>query len=330
MPRCLLVMPQDFYSFARTIAAGLEALGYTVTPANDEYPANALGKIMGKLDLAPIRWSTRRAFKARFLAGPRWDLVVICKGRGIGAELAGDLKRHADRVVGYHFDALAYDPATARWTGAVDRVATFDYRDAAAHGWPVVELFSSLPAPDPLPPLRYRVSAIVRNHSQRLAYIDRVIGALGADNSFIFVYEKSRVGFWRKAVLAPRLYWKWRDRISFTPLPYADYVGVLAASAFTIDFAHPKQTGVTIRCFEALAVGARIITNNPATLASPCFGPDNAVVFSMAGGAAELRAAVAALDGAARPPQARRTPQQFVAEIVGAPPQSIAGRPIAG
>ncbi|MBC7506324.1 MAG: hypothetical protein H7267_11465 [Sandarakinorhabdus sp.] len=317
MPRCLLVMPQSFYGFAATIANGLEALGYTVTRANDEYPANIFGKIMGKLDLPPVRWLTRRAFRARFLGGPRWDLVVICKGRGIGAALAGDLKHHADRVVGYHFDALAYDPATARWGAAADRVTTFDYRDAAVHGWPVVELFSSLPAPEPLPPLRYKVSAIVRNHSQRLAYVDSIVSALGDADNFVFIYEKSRIAFWGKALLAPRLYWKWRHRIGFTPLPYADYVNVLAASAFTLDYAHPKQTGVTIRCFEALAVGARIITNNPQTLNSPYFGEHNTVVFGHTGDPAALTHAIAGFGGAARPLQARRTPQTFLAEVVG-------------
>ena len=319
MKRCLLVMPQDFYAFAKTIAQALEGLGYAVTRANDEYPANMIGKIMGKLDLPLVRWSTRRVIRQRFLSGPRWDLVVICKGRGVGAALAGDFRKHADRVVGYHFDALAYDPATLRWCAHVDRVTTFDYRDAAAHNWPVVELFSSLPAPDPLPPLHYKVSAVVRNHSQRLAYIDRVLTKLGTAETFVFLYEKSRLGFWRKAVLAPRLYWKWRKCISYVPLPYADYVRVLATSAFTIDYAHPKQSGVTIRCFEALATGARIITNNPSTFVSVYFGPDNAVNFMMDGSAEDLRAMVTAFDGVGRPRQARRTPQQFVADIVGEP-----------
>lgn len=316
-------MPQSFYGFAATIAGSLEALGYTVTAANDEYPANTIGKIMGKLDLAPIRWLTRRAFHQRFLAGPRWDLVVICKGRGIGPALVDDLKRHADRVVGYHFDALAYDQATARWVAGVDRVTSFDYRDAAAHDWPVVELFSSLPAPDPLPPQRYRYSAIVRNHSQRLAYVDRIVSALGSTDSFVFVYEKSRFGFWRKAILSPQLYWKWRDRISFSPLPYADYVGVLAASKFTLDYAHPKQTGVTIRCFEALAVGARIITNNVWTLKSPHFGAHNAVVFALSDDAAALRQSVAEFDGAERPRPSRRTPETFISDIIGAAPAAV-------
>jgi hypothetical protein len=319
MKRCLLVMPQDFYAFAKVIAEGLETLGYAVTPANDEYPANALGKLMGKCDLALIRWLTRRAINRRFLKGARWDLVVICKGRGIGPELAGDFKRHADRVIGYHFDALSYDPATARWVESVDRVTTFDPRDAETHGWPVVELFSSLPAPDPLPPLRYKVSAIVRNHSDRIAYIDRVMTALGIEDSFIFIYEKSRFGFFRKALLSPLLYWKWRSHISFTPLSYAVYVDALAASAFTLDYAHPKQTGVTIRCFEALATGVRIITNNPSTLMSAHFGADNAIVFGMDGDSATLQRAVASVSGTKRPAQRRRTPLQFVTDIVGNP-----------
>ena len=315
-PRCLLVVARTFYAFAHTLERELEAMGYAVTVANDEYPANNIGKVMGKLDLGPLRWLTRRTFAAKFLNGPRWSLVVICKGRGIGVALARDLRRHSDRVVGYHWDAIAYDRAALRWTGDVDRVSTFDFRDAAEHGWPLVELFSALPAPDPLPPLRHAVSAILRNHSQRLAFVDRVIAALGDTGSFVFIYEKSRLAFAFRALRAPRLYWRWRHRVSFTSLPYREYITTLAASDFTIDFAHPRQSGTTIRCFEALATGAKIITNNVFTAQSPHFGKHNVIVFDDGTRPEALREAVGRLAGK-RPPVERRTPREFLTEVIG-------------
>lgn len=314
-PRCLLVIPRTFYAFARTLEQELLALGYAVTVANDEYPANRLGKAMGKLDLGLVRWLTRRAFATKFLNGPRWELTIICKGRGVGAALAQDLRRCSKRVVGYHWDAIAYDRATIRWTRDVDRVSTFDYRDAAEHGWPLVELFSTLPAPDPMPPLRYNVSAILRNHSRRLDYVDRVIGTLGDGGSFVYIFERSRLLCLARALLAPRLYWRWRHRIFFTSLPYSEYIETLATSDFTIDFAHPKQTGTTIRCFEALATGAKIITNNPFTAQSRHFGKHNVIVFNGGVDDDSLRAAVASFAGK-RPALARRTPREFLADVI--------------
>lgn len=313
---CLLVMPLPFYAFERVIRAELEAEGYAVTMANEEYPHTPLGRVMGKLDLALTRWWTRRVFARRFLNGPRWNLVIIIKGRGIGPELVADMKARADRVVGYHFDALSYDRATRRWGASVDRVTTFDYRDARQMNWPVVELFSAQPPLTPPPPIRYRLSAIQRNHSGRLAYLDKVFRDLGAEDTFVFLYEKGPLSLALNAVRNPLLYWKWRRSISFKPLAYDHYLQALASSDFTLDYAHPLQTGATMRCFEALAMGVKIITNNPHTLESALFDERNTIVHGMDADPEMLRERTAALAGK-RPAPVQRTPGEFVAEVVG-------------
>lgn len=317
---CLLIMPTSFYSFARTIGGALQELGYTVTEANEEYPENALGKLMAKLDLPIARRITREVFRKRFLANRHYDLVVIIKGRGIGPRLVADLKRHATRVVGYHFDALAYDRPTERWAQGVDRVSTFDYRDAAAKGWPVVELFSAEQPPKMLEPITIPFSAIMRNHSDRLAYLDRVARALGPPpgGMFVYIFEQDVRSLTINFLRQPLLYWRWRKHIHRTPLPYADYRRVLATSDFTIDYAHPKQTGLTMRSFEALASGTKLITNNPSIRQSPHFSDLNAVVFDRTTEPAVVREQIAARTGR-RPPARWRSATDCLLEIIGDP-----------
>lgn len=313
--RALLVMPLGFYSFAKVFAEGLRELGYAVETANDEYPANPIGRAMGKLDLAMCRWLTRRKFLKRILPGKRWDLIVIIKGRGIGPELVVDMKKHATRVVGYHFDALAYDPSTSRWGKDVDRVTTFDYRDAQERGWPLVELFSSQASPDSTPDKTIRVSAIQRNHSGRLRFLDQVLDVFGEGNSFVFLFEKDWGTFAVNALRSPYLYWKWRKHISRTALPYERYREVLAASEFTIDFAHPHQTGATMRSFEALALGTKLVTSNSWMLEGQYFGDHNTVVFDPRKPEV-LRARVDALTGII-PLIHCRSPIDVLNEIIG-------------
>ncbi len=315
--RCLLVIPRTFYSMARVLQQALEQMGYEVTHANDEYPDNVVGKILGKLDLPLARTLTRRAYHRLGYCAQNWDLVIIFKGRGIGRELIADLRKVSRRIVGYHFDALAYDRASRHWPKAgVDRVSTFDYADAHAEGWPLVELFSTLSPPDPKPAIRYDVSAILRNHSQRLAYVDEVLAAAGASRSFVAIFEKNLLTFLWNAVRSPRLYWKWRKAIRFKPLPYEDYIAVLEGSALTIDYAHPRQTGLTIRCFEARATGTRIITNNPHAARSPLFDRKAVIVHSPGGNLSALRKALADSAGYQPAPMAR-DPQQFLREVIG-------------
>ena len=315
---CLLILPRSFYSFARIIETSLVELGYQTTVANEEYPENPLGKILAKLDLPIARSITRKVITERFLEGRHYDLVLIIKGRGIGPRLMADLRRHADRIVGYHFDALSYDRATERWAEGTDRVTTFDYRDAEAKSWPLVELFSAEKPPEGDQPIEVKFSAIMRNHSNRLRYLDQVVDALDIDprDAFVFIFEQDIRSLAWNFLKQPRLYWRWRKNIHRTPLPYDDYRRVLATSDFTIDYAHPKQSGLTMRSFEALANGAKLITNNPNVRRSPHFGPGNAVVYVPGDDPAELRAAVAGL-AAVRPAPHWRSARACIKEIIG-------------
>lgn len=315
---CLLILPRSFYSFARLFGTALRELGYEVTEANEEYPENPVGKIMAKLDLDIARRITRRVVNRRFLAGRRYDLVIIIKGRGVGPRLVADLKRHADRVVGYHFDALAYDRATERWAEGIDRVSTFDYRDAEQKGWPLVELFSAEKPPASGQPIAIGYSAIMRNHSNRLRYLDRVVRALGIepDDAFVYIYEQDVRSLALNFLKHPRLYLRWRKHIYRTPLSYDEYRRVLATSDFTIDYAHPKQSGLTMRSFEALANGAKLITNNPNIRRSPHFTGAHAVVFDGGVESGELTAQIVGWTGT-RPSARWRSATDCLNEIIG-------------
>ena len=317
---CLLILPRGFYSFAQILAGGLKELGYTTTIANDEYPENLFGKIISKLGLLLSHRITRRVLVTQVLEGHRYDLILLIKGRGLDAETAGLLKAHARSVVGYHFDSFRFDRGPARWRHALPRVCTFDYRDAQEEGLALVELFSSMPLAPAAPERSYRVSAIMRNHSERLVYLDRVLRAvdgIGTGGVFIHIFEASRLTFLANFVRHPMLYLKYRKFISRKALPYDRYVDVLARSACTIDYAHPRQTGITIRCFEALSAGTRIITNNPSVKKSPLFGNDNAIVFMADTPASELRQQMQALPRT-QPAPRRRTVLDFLRELIGA------------
>ncbi len=306
--RCLLILPRSFYGFAGVLSGALEARGYVTTVANDEYPESTFGKIISKLGMSLSHRLTRRALIERVLRGHYYDLILVIKGRGLDASTAALLRQYGAVVVGYHFDAFAFDRGPLRWLSQVERVCTFDYRDAQTKGLPLVELFTSLPPLPIRPTRRYIVSVVMRNHSQRLAYVDQVLRSLDdaglQGERFIYILEANVFSFLANLVRHPLLYWKYRCHIFRQALPYADYVAAIADSEYTVDYAHPRQTGITIRCFEALSAGTRVITNNASVRRSPWFGAEHAVVVAPGETAGVLAALLAALPPG--PPQARR------------------------
>lgn len=317
---CLLIMPLHFYAFGATLARGLAALGYTTTLANDEYPQNMLGRIMSKAGASGlVRVLTRRTLSRRFLAGRHYDLVIVIKGRGLDSQAIDLLRAHSAKFVGYHFDAFRYERGPSRWIRGAQAVCTFDYRDASENGLPVVELFSSLPPAQGSDERRFDLSAIMRNHSNRLLYLDLVMRAVTPQRSFIHIFEASLLTGVVNFIRHPRLYLKYRAHISRKSLPYAEYAAVLAASRLTVDYAHPSQTGITIRCFEAISAGTRIVTNNAETLRSALFDEQSVLVLSPtadpAGFGERLRRAER-MPVTAR----RRTVEDFLRDLLSAGP----------
>lgn len=311
------MMPNSLFYYPRELCRALEGMGYRVALANDEYPQNPLGKAIGKLDLTLSRWWTRRTVNRRFLSGRQWDLVLIIKGRGVGPELIRDLRRHSRRIVGYHYDALDYDRSTRRWSNLVDRISTFDPRDADQQGWDLVELFAACEPPPGSPEKRYLFSAILRNHSNRLIYVDRIARLLPGASTFVYFYEKDLLTLVVNFLRHPLIYWKWRQHIHSTPLAYEKFVEVVAASEFTIDYAHPRQTGCTMRSAEAQALGAKLITNKPRL--GPNGGPASPGTLHCPDDfpAGRLPEQVARLTGT-YPAKVERSVERFLAEVIGA------------
>lgn len=269
--RCLLIAPLTFYSFHRTLAGGLEQRGYTVDMLNEEFPANSFGKVLGKLGLSLLRQFTLQGLKARLDGRSAYDLVLIIKGRGLGAEALTYLRTKTRRIVGYNFDSFRFNPSPLDWHYLTDRYTTFDIHDAADYGIPLVPLFSAVQMP-PVAERPYDISIIQRIHTERLAYADLLLSSLPpGTRSFIFLYESSLLTLALGLLRHPRLYARLWPHISFKPLSHEQAMAALAASRVTFDYAMPQQSGITIRCFEAQSLGVAVLTNNLAAVGSGYF-----------------------------------------------------------
>lgn len=276
---CLLIISKQFYSFEKHIREALIAKGFDVTVSNDEYPEGMIGKILGKLQIPLIFPFTYKVVTEQFLNGKKYDIALIFKGRGMSKKLLERMRESADFIVGYNWDSFKLNRAPLKWYKFADKYYTFDYRDADKFSLPIVELFSASKSVTEDKIFKYEVSAVVRNHSGRLGYIDKVLSILKPSSIFLFVYELNIFTFIINFVKSPRLYFKYRQYISFKPLKYEAYSDAIKSSEFTIDYAHYTQTGITMRCFEAINTKTKIITNNKYTKRSIYFDDSNCIIF---------------------------------------------------
>lgn len=288
MKSCLLIIQRKFYSFESQISQELQRRGYDVECANDEYPDSVLGRIIGKLQVPLIFYLTRKQFR-RLFCGRNYDLVLIFKGRGLSVSLVDELRALSPSVVGYNWDSFSVNPSARSWWHRCTRYFTFDYADAERHGIPVRELFSAAEPAEPVAARAYEVSAVFRNHSGRLRHLDEVLSILAPQRYAVSIFERDVFTFAYNVLRTPRLYWKYRASISFKSLPYDDYSRLLRDSDFVIDYANDHQTGLTMRCFEAVSSRTKLITNNARIAQSPLFAATDYVVHPLGGDPVALR-----------------------------------------
>lgn len=315
---CMLILPLSFYGFGQVLRRELEARGLDVVMENDEYPANSFGKLIGKLGmLRLLRWWTFRTFRRRYENNPEnFAFVLIVKGRGVSQGLIHFLKSISKRIVAYNFDSFCFNPSPLDWLHDVDRYCTFDPEDALKHKLPLVHLFSAIKESAASADRRYEVTVLMKNHSQRLAYTDQVLSALSDHSRFIYIFEPNLFSFAWGVFRHPLLYLKYWNDIHFSPLSYGEFVRVLRESRVTVDYAHPSQTGLTIRCFEARSVGVALVTNNPYVLSHPAFDATTVVHFPLDGDpsllAVDVQGLLDATSGCCV-----RTVEDFMSELLG-------------
>jgi hypothetical protein len=225
------------------------------------------------------------------------------------------LKSIGDRVIAYNFDSFRFNPSPLDWLGQVDRYCTFDIEDARRHGLPLVHLFTSVSETNGASDDRYDLSVLMKNHSQRLAYTDEVLSAVPERSRFIYIFEPNIFSFALGLAKNPLLYLKYKKFIHFKPLPYDAFLKVLSASKVTVDYAHPEQTGITIRCFEARSLGVSLVTNNPHVLGHTSFDAESVVHFPIGGDHMRLQAEIGRLLEAPRT-KAYRSVKVFMSELL--------------
>ena len=280
MKKCLLIMPLDFYSMASQMQAALKKCGYETTLCNDRYPDNLLTKVLWKAGITKILYQTTfRHIRKNFLHNEgKYDICLIIKGYGMSKRLIDEIHKCCPYIVGYNFDSFAFHPLSLAWYKYVDKFYTFDYADARKYNLDIVELYSAIPDINGQTINRkYDISVIQKIHSDRLPYISNVLSILRPSHAFVYLYESNIVTMLLNMVKHPIEYLKLHRFIHFKTLAYRNYVEVLTNSAITLDFAHPKQSGITMRCFEAESCGCKVITNNSETIKR--FSPDSVLIY---------------------------------------------------
>lgn len=147
---------------------------------------------------------------------------------------------------------------------ATNRILTFDREDAVKYNLILRPLFARFVNQQSEKNCeKYNVVFIGLDHSIRYNVIKKLRKQMD-DNGvkYKIVLTSKSIFKFIGIYITHRIRKKDKDLFLTKPLPYSEYLQILNNTNVVLDISHPKQTGLTMRTIETLAMGKRIITTN--------------------------------------------------------------------
>lgn len=243
---------------------GVPAVFFDERPANDVWT-----KLV--LRVAPKRfgrWLARRHVSAQRqrIVDEGFTHVLLVFAETYAAPDLDFLKCAGLRTSRFTWDSLQNRSNVAALDPYMEAIGSFDPEDCGAYGYTYIPLYSEEIVPEAVQPKEKRPIDFYfcgTTHTDRAALIhqiEEIASKRGWQTDFKLFYH-SRLLYalrhWRdKRALA--LYQKIREK----PFPHAETLDDSRHAKVVIDIHHAKQSGLTMRSFEALAQGAVLLTTN--------------------------------------------------------------------
>jgi hypothetical protein len=269
------------------MASHFRSRGAEVDWIDDRASNHAVFKAMVRFDLPGAGLVARRHFERAFFAlrDRRYTDVLVVNPEGCGLAVLKQLRRLQPqaRFALYRWDSFENRKhlSPTALLKQFDRASTFDDVDAERYGMRFRPLFFSDEAPARQIEPRYAFSFIGTMHSDRY----RIVSALNRQASefglatFVYPFLASRAIYWVYRAARPEFRGTKFGDFRYKSMPYAEAMEVTGASLAAIDIEHPKQRGLTMRTFEVLAAGKKLITTNARIRDYDFYSPDRICVI---------------------------------------------------
>lgn len=283
----ILFFSVKLFNYENIIAEKLRSLG-AVVDYYDERPSNSIftkGIIRLKRSLYNIKISNYYNDILKNIEKEKYDYFFLIKGEVVPQYFIDKVKELNPNIIllYYTFDSFENNPNGIDVLKNFDRKYTFDSKDSEIFNLRFRPLFFSddyYKLNDTIN-LKYDLLFIGTAHSDRYIISEKVSKWCETKKlkSFAFYYSPSRIVF---------LFFKLFDssfkkfkysKISFSSLKHKQIIELYEQSKVILDINHPDQRGLTMRVFEALGSGKKIITTNLDIKRYPFYNENNIYII---------------------------------------------------
>lgn len=281
--RVLLIAPK-FFGYEADIQREIERRGAQVDFLPDRPFTSSWLKAMARVYRPAVSVYSERAMEQRIreTCTAPYDVVLVIIGEALTESHIRTLRslNPKARFVLYMWDSFDNKKFVKQNLVHFDAASTFDRQDAKACGMQFRPLFY-VPGFDQgdQQAIEYEVSFIGTAHSDRYRIVHNLQAALpkGA-RTFFYLFLQAPWVFTVRRVFDRNLAGSRRDEFRFDSIPKAKVQQVFARSFAILDIEHPKQTGLTMRTFEAIGARKKLITTNRDVANYDFYHPENILI----------------------------------------------------
>lgn len=269
----VLICP-DFFDYKILLTAELERRYASVLSFSDRPQCTSVAKALIKFNILGYAHVSARKYSEKVfyaIADKLYDIaeVIIVKGTCIAPYFIEEIKKINPkvRVTCYSWDSISNIKTFPLLAAKADVSYTFDLSDCKEYGYRYLPLFySNNKNRNVTVDKKYKYSFIGSYHGDRVAVLQHLFSHENDSNLYVKIFFQSKLQFAFYYLLDPALRTAPKDWLTFKPLARNKITDVAEHSEYVIDIHNANQTGLTMRTWETLGDGHKLVTTNAAVL----------------------------------------------------------------
>jgi hypothetical protein len=287
----ILFLSVQTFNYEKAIANKLRDFG-AIVDYFDERPSNSIfakGIIRFKRNLYHQKIDSYYKKILQKTNATTYDFLFVIKGEVVPLFFLEEFrKRNLNcKFIFYTWDSFVNNPNAVSILKYFDEKFTFDGKDAIQHKINFRPLFfmdeyQNIYKEQKKEAFKYHLLFLGTAHSDRYKISNSIVDWCTQNKyaSYAYYFMPSRIVFVYKSLFDSTFQNFSYQKVSFKSLTIEEIIDLYGSSSVILDINHPGQQGLTMRTFEALGAGKKIITTNPDIKKYPFYNENNVFVIN--------------------------------------------------
>lgn len=285
----ILFISVSTFNYEKAIKKELENIGFEVD-LYDEKPSNSiLIKGLIRLKKSLYAYHLKKYYSRIFseISKKNYNFLFVLKGESVPLYFIEEFKRKFPNaeLIFYTWDSFKNNKNPLTFIHLFDKCFTFDTSDALEYNLFFRPLFY-LNEYSKIKSIKnnkydYELLFLGTAHTDRYIISNKIVEVCKSYelSSFTYYYMQGKYVFLFKRIFDLSFKFFDKDKISFESLNLNEILSLISTSNVILDIHHPNQTGLTMRTFEALGAGKKLITTNQEIKKYRFYNPINILVI---------------------------------------------------